>query len=216
MKNVNRYDVFLGVEGEYQPGTGKRILKNIQGITKKTVIDRIEFERYIEVRERYFHEGKITSETTFTAETIKDMHRDWLGEIYEWAGEYRSVDMQKGDFQFPPAYLIAENMDRFGKDILAIHTPCRGENLTEICMSIAIVHSELILIHPFREGNGRIARWLAEMMAAQADLPIPDYGFTGKGSRRRKKYYLDAVIKSYRKDYYDLARFFELTISARL
>ena len=35
-------------------------------------------------------------------------------------------------------------------------------------MSIAMVHTELLLIHPFRDGNGRLARWLADIMAAQA------------------------------------------------
>ena len=29
-----------------------------------------------------------------------DMHRLWLGEIYVWAGEYRQVNMGKGDFMF--------------------------------------------------------------------------------------------------------------------
>jgi cell filamentation protein len=38
-----------------------------------------------------------------------------------------------------------------------------------------VVHLELILIHPFREGNGRTARLLADLMAMQANRPPLNY-----------------------------------------
>ena len=34
-------------------------------------------------------------------------------------------------------------------------------------LAVAIEHAELLLIHPFRDGNGRVARWLADVMAVQ-------------------------------------------------
>ena len=40
----------------------------------------------------------------------------------------------------------------------------------------AAVHAEPILIHPFREGNGRCARLLATLMGLQAGLPALDFG----------------------------------------
>jgi len=40
---------------------------------------------------------------------------------------------------------------------------------------LAEVHVELILIHPFREGNGRIARLLSMLMGLQAGLPPLDF-----------------------------------------
>ena len=41
--------------------------------------------------------------------------------------------------------------------------------------NIAVVHIELILIHPFREVNGRLSRLLANVMALQAGWPELDY-----------------------------------------
>lgn len=44
----------------------------------------------------------------FTAEDIKMMHKIWLGEIYDWAGEYRQVNVSKGDFPFAAAKHIPQ------------------------------------------------------------------------------------------------------------
>jgi len=46
----------------------------------------------------------------------------------------------------------------------------------EVIKALAVVHTELVLIHPFRaEGNGRVARMLATLMALQAGLPPLDF-----------------------------------------
>ena len=74
---------------------------------------------------------------------------------------------------------------------------------------MAVVHAELLLIHPFREGNGRIARCLADIMAFQAGYAPPNYRFTGRRSRRVRDRYLAAVIQGYGRNYEPLAVFFE-------
>ena len=56
--------------------------------------------------------------------------------------------------------------------------------------ALAVVHTELFLIHPFREGNGRVARMLAIVMAAQAGLSPLDFGHL-KGIK--KQAYFKAV-----------------------
>ncbi len=48
-------------------------------------------------------------------------------------------------------------------------------NDAELIEAIAIVHVEFILVHPFREGNGRLARLLANIMALQANKPELDF-----------------------------------------
>lgn len=50
--------------------------------------------------------------------------------------------------------------------------------------ALARTHGELVLIHPFREGNGRCARLLSYLMAIQAGLPSLHFeSLAGRGKR---------------------------------
>ena len=86
MQRVSRYTAPIGPETEYEPGSRNRVLRNKGGIRSKSVMDGIEARSLAEVQTRYFLEETVTEETRFTADLIRRMHRDWLGDIYEWAG----------------------------------------------------------------------------------------------------------------------------------
>jgi cell filamentation protein len=92
--------------------------------------------------------------------------------------------------------------------LLREHTPCRPAPLPVVARRLAEVHAELLLIHPFREGNGRLARWLADLMALQAGYDLPQYGFRGRGAQSRQARYLEAVKQGYLQDYGAFADFF--------
>jgi len=89
------------------------------------------------------------------------------------------VELSKAGFSWPPAKMVERNIQAFEREVLASKTPCRPGPLERVTSDMAEVHAELLLIHPFREGNGRLARWLAELMALQAGLPLPVYRFLG-------------------------------------
>ncbi|MCX6996642.1 MAG: Fic family protein [Kiritimatiellaeota bacterium] len=88
------------------------------------------------------------------------------------------------------------------------YTPCHRGEEEKVVHALAVVHAELLLIHPFREGNGRLARWLAELMAAQAGQPLPQYHFSGRGGQSEREQYLAAVQRGYAGDYRLLEDFF--------
>ena len=104
----------------------------------------------------------VTPQTRFTTKLICRTHKEWLGEIYEWAGTYRTVEMSKAGFQWPPAFRVAPNMKNFEAGLLKKFTLCRPAPLAETALQVAQVHAEFLLIHPFRDGNGRMARFLAD------------------------------------------------------
>src|SRR3989344_5082073 len=106
-----------------------------------------------------------TEDHRFTAEDIRSLHRVGGGPIWRGAGEYRSVNIGRGGFQFAGAHLIPGLMTKLEQGALARFTPCQEPEVAE---ALAAVHAELILIHPFRDGNGRLARLRALLMGLQA------------------------------------------------
>ena len=125
--------------------------------------------------------------------------------MYSWAGEYRNVNLGKGGFQFAAASLIPRLMDQFEREVLARHTPCKAGPNEAIARALAVVHAELILIHPLREGNGRLARLLAMLMALQAGLPPLDFSpMEGRGKRA----YIAAIHAALGRNYQPLERLF--------
>ena len=201
-----KYRTSPGIEAEFEPGSHGKVLRNKRGIRTIKAMDQAEYDALEEAQDRYL--DLVTEETVFTTEFIRKMHRDWLGSIYAWAGTYRTVEMSKGGFTWPPASRIADNMDRFESTLLKPKTPFRKTSIEEAAKDLAIIHSELLLIHPFREGNGRLARWLANLMCLQAGLPMPDFSFDIPGNEAAHTRYLQAVIQGYEQNYESLADLF--------
>lgn len=206
-----RYSTRGVVEGEFELGSHNRVLKNLLGIKRKREMEIAESAAYDNVTIKTM--DLFGKSHHFTANNICKMHKAWLGGIYSWAGEYRGVNMSKGNFQFASAYLIPKLMKEFEHDILKKYTPCSFSSLEEIAAAIAIVHTEFILIHPFREGNGRLGRLISVLMGLQADLPILNFeSIKGK----KKEEYILAVQAGLDRDYKPMKRVFELIIGRTL
>lgn len=185
---TGKYSIQGFAEAEHQPGSRGRVLANTLGIASVRDIQQAESVALLSVTESLVL--KLTDRHRFTASDLCSFHRWWLGGIYNWAGQYRQVNIGKAGFQFASAHLVPQLMADFERDVLSIHTPCRGMDLARLTQALAHVHAEFILIHPFREGNGRLARLLNTMMAFQAGYPALDYG----GIRGRKKQEYIAAI----------------------
>lgn len=169
---MDRYQVG-GAEGQSEPGSDGRVLANKLGIIDPDEMDDLESQLledlYESVLWRHFPDRRL-----WVAD-LKTWHRRWLGNVYGWAGKERSVNMAKGDFHFAAAARIGPLLDNFEEECLGRYTPCHGLNVDALIDAIAVTHVEFILIHPFREGNGRLSRLLADVMAVQAGRDPMDY-----------------------------------------
>jgi cell filamentation protein len=146
----------------------------------------------------------------FTARDICDIHRLWLGELYEWAGRYRSVNVSREGFMFAAAEQVPKLMQELEDGPLRKYTPCHFVDRLDQARAIGETHAELILIHPFRDGNGRCARLLATLMGVQAGLPA--LNFRGIAGQERSRY-IGAIQASMERNYEPITAVFDRVIS---
>ena len=102
-------------------------------------------------------------------------HRKWLGNVYEWAGTFRTVNMGKGGFEFAAALQIPKLLEDFENDFLSQFSKLPEMDDVQAITFLAESHVEFILIHPFREGNGRLSRLLLDYLAVNAGFCLLDY-----------------------------------------
>lgn len=136
-------------------------LPNLKGLTRTEEIAEAEFEGFL-MAEIMLTE-QLSSTTRFNCKYIRNIHKLALKELYSFAGKYRTVNMSKGGFLFPSALFIPQSMQLLEDEILN-QLPDFYENKDQLIKDLAQVHGELLFIHPFREGNGRTARILANLM----------------------------------------------------
>lgn len=190
----SRYE--SGPEGEFESGSRGRVLRNLLGIRRVGYMQVAESQALDAAQ--VWAIGTYDIQHRFTAADIRELHRRWLGGIYPWAGEYRAVNISRAGFLFAAADRVPRLMQDLECNVLARETPCTGMDVVRLAAALARTHAELVLIHPFREGNGRCARLLALLMAMQAGLPTLDFwGFAGRGKRR----YVAAIHAAMDRDY---------------
>lgn len=124
-------------------------MKNKLGITDSYELareeERISKKKAVEL----FESGKLDSLEAGTFRSLKAIHRFLFEDIYDFAGELRTVNIAKGDFRFAPLmYLEAalQNIEKMPQSAFD---------------EIVEKYVEMNIAHPFREGNGRSTRiWL--------------------------------------------------------
>ena len=211
MRKGGRYDVSALVEGQFEPGSRGRVLKNLLGIKRKREMDQVEAREQLRALSELI--DFYSERHRFTAADVRRIHKIWLGPIYAWAGRYRQVNVSKGDFPFAASGQIPRVMDALQKGPLREFTPCRFASMNDTVTALAVVHSELMLIHPFREGNGRVGRLLAILMGLQAGLPPLNFG--GIQGRKRDEYFA-AVRAGVDRNYTPMEEIFSAVIRRTL
>jgi cell filamentation protein len=140
-----------------------------------------------------------------TVPLIRQIHREFMGDIYPFAGEWRTVGLHKGDgpmkWRLPPCG-IQPMMDDFGQSVLS-KTPFFSDNNESIYEFVSEVMNEFLAIHPFREGNGRTAFMLGDLLLLQNNLlPLTEYD---PQHQEQEAYYAACEAGRLKKDYMPLA-----------
>ena len=131
-------------------------LNNKLGLTDSLELAKVE-EKISKTRAKeLFEEQLLDDKAAGTYATLAFIHGFLFEEIYDFAGQIRTVNLAKGNFRFAPVMYLAaslENIDRMPQQTFD---------------QIVEKYVELNIAHPFREGNGRSMRlWLDHLLKAE-------------------------------------------------
>ena len=133
---------------------------NLLGLTDKNLIN--EFEAKGITQAELFVFG-LDTEVEISTNLILDIHKIAFGELYDWAGKWRNVNVTVGQLVPPePAYishLIYQYLDNLNYKLSISRTQ------EEIVETLVYAHYEFVRIHPFNNGNGRTGRLLMNLIA---------------------------------------------------
>ena len=95
--------------------------------------------------------------STFDVAHYKAIHKILFEDIYDWAGEYRTINMSKKGTSFADADKIPELMEACFKR-LKTNNYFKDSSFDNFVENIVDFYQVTNMIHPFREGNGRTQR----------------------------------------------------------
>ena len=157
-------------------------LENKLGLTSSADLareeERISKKKAVEL----FENGVLGSLPAGKFSTLQAIHNFLFEDIYDFAGELRTVNLAKGNFRFAPVMYLQAALDNIDK--------MPQSTFDEIVEK----YVEMNIAHPFREGNGRSTRiWLDHILKNEIGKVV-DW------SRIDKEDYLLAMERSPMKD----------------
>lgn len=124
-------------------------LENKLGITSSADLARAEEKISKKKAAELFENGLLENQGVGTFSALKEIHKFLFEDIYDFAGEIRTVNISKGHFRFAPLMYLEAALNNIDK--------MPQSTFDEIIEK----YVEMNIAHPFREGNGRSMRiWL--------------------------------------------------------
>lgn len=142
-----------------------KVLRNKLGITDENALERAERVLVAQRQREGVPGGK------FDLDHLKAIHRHLFQDVYEWAGQVRTVEIAKEKSQFQFCQYIETGMadiERRLKEKNYLRNLSRGAFAREA----AAIIGDANYVHPFREGNGRVQMQYLKQLCEQAGHPV--------------------------------------------
>jgi cell filamentation protein len=148
------------------PGTD--CLKNKLGLTDAKQLSIVE-TRIVSARD--VEVARTTIPGDYNLDHLKSFHRALFRDVYDWAGETRTIDISKAGSRFAHWRYVDDQVSAVLADI-ARNGHLIGYNRTAFVEALAHCYGELNACHPFREGNGRSLRAFLRQLGAAAGFHL--------------------------------------------
>jgi len=143
---------------------GPTVLKNLRGLTDPQELAAFEARS---THRRLTELFEAPASGRFDTAHLKAIHRFIFQDIFEWAGQFRTVDISKGGHLFGRAAFLETALEKIFRK-LADESHLAGLDQDRFAQRAAYYLGELNAAHPFREGNGRTQREFIRELALKA------------------------------------------------
>jgi Fic-DOC domain mobile mystery protein B len=141
------------------------------GISTQSDLNRIEAENIFAAQKRYLR-GKIDNPALwFNVETLTAIHRAMFGNVWTWAGTFRKTAIKPIGVE---PYLIPVQLEELCREVR--FWASEPIDLTFLEQAVR-VHHRLVFIHPFKNGNGRFSRLIADRYLMAYGCPHPSWPY---------------------------------------
>jgi cell filamentation protein len=186
---------YAGDRGDPYLDKDTGVLRNLLGIKDQAALDKAESSLSF-LRTNELRELPVTGH--FDLKHLQSIHQRLFGDVYDWAGQLRQVEIQKGNTDFARQMVIeSAGKQLFGQ--LAKEQHLRGLDADAFSARAGHYLGEINVLHPFREGNGRAQREFIAQLALAAGYPIDWTGISQVDM-------VSASIAAYNGDAADLGR----------
>jgi cell filamentation protein len=159
---LDKYGV--GQDPYCYPGTA--VLRNLLGITEFGILS--EAERALS---EVAAESIEFAPPPYDLSYLRTLHQRLFSDLYDWAGEVRTVDISKDETHFCMTSRIEPEANKLF-DSLAKANWFQYLDRASLITASAELFGDLNVVHPFREGNGRAQRILFEHIIVNAGYGI--------------------------------------------
>lgn len=158
------------------------VLPNKLHITNQLELNKTEEKISKQKAKQLFESGEIDRIEIGTFNGLAQIHAYLFGEIYDFAGQLRDVNIAKGNFRFAPLMYLETSLAHISK--------MPQSNFNQIIEK----YVEMNIAHPFREGNGRATRIWLDLILKKEIQRVIDWNAVDKSD------YLSAMERSVVKD----------------
>lgn len=149
---------------------GSSVLKNKLDIQGQAQLDAFEADitlaRIVAISDK-------SLDGNFNFDHLKRIHYEIFQDIYDWAGQVRRVDILRENSRFANVRMIDSAAQKIFND-LGEEQFFEGKDVATVAKRLAHYLSEINVLHPFRDGNGRVQRVFISQLAKVAGYNL-DY-----------------------------------------
>jgi len=175
----------------------------IKNITTRSELDTAEAENILDAFLKYTLSPEQIADVTFDTNFLQKLHQEMFGDVWSWAGEFRTTQTSIG----VEAVNIRQSLYRLMDDLRF------WEEAWDYQDTATRLHYSLVKIHPFPNGNGRCARLFTDLWLMSMDREMLKWGDENldnvKSSRRE---YISALQEADDGSYERLKRFMFLEL----